>query len=281
MGAATAFFAFFALPAINIILNHVLRIVFGENQIQINGKLFEELSQVFGNRSAHQIEDISQNLQHIPLHPLFTFVSFIFLLLSATTLFAVVKGSLNQLWNIKDKAKGNHAKFIKDRAIGLSMILFSGFLFITSLFSDLLLAELKVHLTLLSTPYQAAVMSTLNHVVSLVIFTLWFALLFKYLPDIMIRWKAIFIGAFVTAMLYKIGAFILEVVLIEGQVSTVFGTAASIVLILLFIFYASLIFYYGAAFTKTYAYFARLSPQPTSHATAYEITEIDIVTKAT
>jgi len=224
------------LPAISIILNQVLHILFNQNERAISGKLFGELSQVFGYRSAHQIEAISDNLKQIPVHPVFTFLSFLFLLLSATTLFAVIKGSLNQLWNIKEKAKGSRNRFLKDRLIGLFIILCSSFLFLFSLFSDLLLAEFKTQLTPLWAPYRVAVITVSNHFLSLLIFTLWFALLFKYLPDIKVKWKAIFVGAFVTGLLYKTGAFILEVLLIDGQTGAVFGAAGSIVLILLFIF---------------------------------------------
>jgi membrane protein len=274
MGSATAFFAFFALPAINIILNQILSIIFSTNDRAISGKLFGELSQVFGYRSAHQIENISDNLQDIPAHPLFNIFGFIFLVLSATTLFGVIKSSLNQLWNIKKKAKGSRNRFLKDRAVGLAIIVSTGLLWIVSLLTDVILSKLKAQLIPLSPNIQEGMIGSLNHISSLAIFVLWFALLFAYLPDIKVERKAIFIGAFVTGLLYKMGAYILEFLLIHGQVGVIFGASSSIVLILLFVFYSSLIFYFGAAFTKTYAHYARLSSYPASNATAYQITEI-------
>jgi membrane protein len=276
MGAATAFFAFFALPAIVIILSKVLSVVFSNQEGMISGKLFEELSQLFGSRSAHQVENISENLKHIPQSPLFTLIGSLFLILSSTTLFAVIKGSLNQLWNIKEKPLNSWLKFLMDRAIGLSIIIFSGFLFITSLLMDRLTSLIQHTLFSLMPHFNFPLVSVLNYILSVLVITLWFAVLFKYLPDIKIRWKAVLIGALVTSILYKVGEFVLERLLINGQAVTIFGSSASIVFILLFIFYSSLIFYFGAAFTKTYAGFAKLGHVPNLHSVAYQITEIEI-----
>ena len=276
MGAATAFFAFCALPAIVIILSKVLSVLFNDHEGIITDKLFQELSQVFGNRSAHQVEDISENLKQLPQSPLFTILGSIFLVLSSTTLFAVIKGSLNQLWNIKEKPLYTSVKFLRDRAISLSIILFSGVLFIASLLMDILTRLIQTNLSLLHSSFSFYVISILNYILSITVFTLWFAILFKYLPDIKIRWKVVLVGAFVTTILYKVGEFVLERFLIDGQAVTIFGASASIVFILLFIFYSSLIFYYGAAFTKTYALFARLRPLPNLHSVAYQINEITI-----
>jgi membrane protein len=274
MAAATSFFAFFALPPISLILSNLVSISSGNREGVIRGKLFDQLAHVFGNKSAHQLEDISENLQQIPVNPVFTILGIVFLLVSATTLFSLVKGSLNQLWNIKQKAKAATNSFLEDRLKGLAIILFSGILFITSLLADRLLAKLGKQLTIYLPQLQEMLSSLTNHLCSWLILTVWFAILFKYLPNINVRWKAVLVGAIVTSLLYKIGAYILEIVLIGSQAEVIFGASASIVLVLLFIFYASLIFYYGAAFTKVYAYYTRLFHRPTANATLYEIIEV-------
>jgi membrane protein len=198
----------------------------------------------------------------------------LFLILSATTLFTLIKGSLNQLWNIKQKAKGPNHSFLEDRLVGLAIILFSGVLFIASLLADLLLARLSGQIAFYLPKYYLVISSLLNHLCSWLILTVWFAILFKYLPNIKVDWKAVIVGASLTSFLYKLGAFILETVLIHGQTEVIFGASASIVLVLLFIFYASLLFYFGAAFTKVYAYYAHLFQRPTANATLYEIIEV-------
>lgn len=274
MGAATSFFAFFALPPITIILSKLVSVLLGNREGVISGKLFDQLAQVFGNKSAHELEDISDNLQAIPINPLFTILGALFLLLSATTLFTLIKGSLNQLWNIKEKAKATQHSFLEDRLVGIAIILFSGILFIASLFADVLVDKLGGQLAFSLPQYQVVISSLANHMLSWLILTLWFAVLFKYLPNIKVRWKAVLVGAIVTSILYKTGAYILEIILIHGQTEAIFGGSASIVLVLLFIFYASLIFYYGAAFTKVYAYYTHLFHKPTANATLYKIIEI-------
>lgn len=276
MGAATSFFAFFALPPITIILSKLVSLLLGNREGVISGKLFQQLAEVFGYKSAVQLENISQNLQDIPHNPVFTLLGVLLMLLSATTLFTLIKGSLNQLWNIKEKASVTKPKssFLEDRLIGLAIIVFSGVLFIASLLSDVLLARLSEQLAMHMPFFQLAISTVANHLLSVLILTLWFAIMFKYLPNIKVGWKAVLVGSFVTGLLYKVGAFILEIILIEGQAHVVFGAWASIVLVLLFIFYSSLIFYYGAAFTKVYAYYARLAARPTANATAYKVIEV-------
>jgi membrane protein len=274
MGAATAFFSFFALPPIVILLSEVLNILFRKRGKIISNQLFDQLSQLFGSKSASQIANISHNLQDIPQNWLFTVLGFLFLLVGATTLFAIVKSSLNQIWNVKEKTDTTWTHLLKDRGVALGIILFSGILFTLSLLIDTSLALLREHLGIISLYSKGIFIGVIDQIASLVMNATWFAMLFKYLPDIRIRWKAIWVGAGVTTILFKSGAFILEKLLIQGQVGTIFGASGAIVLILLFVFYSSLIFYYGAAFTKAYVQSVHMELEPKSNAVAYEITEI-------
>lgn len=267
MAGATAFFTLFALPPIVIILSQVLSLLFNDHQRLFSGRLFEQLAELFGAQSARQLQDISQHLQPKATHSVSTSLSVALLLLASTTLFAVIKNSLNQLWNVKAKSDRTFIHVLKERGIALLIILGSGLLFTASLAVDGLMPTASG---------DDGLRTSVGHsMASVALLTAWFALLLRYLPDVRVRWRAVWMGAFVTSLLFSVGAALLSRLLTHRQISSLYGGSAPLVLILLFVFYCSLIFYYGAAFTRQYTQFARLDAEPDAYAVAYTITEVD------
>jgi membrane protein len=121
--------------------------------------------------------------------------------------------------------------------------------------------------------------SILNYIFSIIIVTLWFAMVFRYLPDGRPEWRIAFAGAFLTSILFTIGKIVLHWLLTYSNINTLYGTSASIVLLLLFVFYASLILYYGAAFTKVWGMYKDDPIRPLPHATHYRLVEAEIQMK--
>ncbi|QKZ13809.1 YihY/virulence factor BrkB family protein [Spirosoma sp. KUDC1026] len=274
MAGATSFFTFFALPPIVIMLSNVLSPVLNEQHQLVSYRLFAELSKLLGPRSANQLQDISQHLQNRPPTLPMTLVGFFLLLLASTTLFSVVKSSLNQLWNVRPKASRGFVHTLKDRGIALVIILFSGLLFSISLTIDQRLAVLQQGM-LTSTPTLRDWLSSGgNYLLSVVIITFWFASVFNYLPDVRVPRRAVWVGALVTSVLFKVGELILNRLLINSQVANLYGASGSVILLLLFVFYSSLIFYYGASFTRTFARTNQPDPEPNATAVSYEITDL-------
>lgn len=273
MAGATAFFTFFALPPIVIILSQVLSPLFTNDQ-QVSSQLFDKLAELFGPRSASQLEDISLHLQQSRPTPWLTLMSVVLLLLASTTLFTVIKNSLNQLWNIKAKPDRTFVHALLDKVIGLTIIVFSGVLVMISLFLNQTLSRMRSQWSLDSWAYYEHLVSFGHYLLAVLLLTVWFAVVFKYLPDVRIRWKAIWRGAFVTSVLFNIGQLLLDRLLIHSPVSSLYGASGAVILILLFVFYSALILYYGAAFTRQYAQDAHLDAQPNAHAVSYEITEV-------
>jgi membrane protein len=253
MAAATAFFSFFALPPIIIILSSVLSRLFDDRYQRVSGQLFDELADLFGPKSANQLEDISQRLQFPKPSLLLTAISFILLFTASTTLFAIVKNSLNQLWNVKPRAGLGVVNVLTDKLIALAIILGSGLLFSTFLMVEQLVSQVGGALALSSLAYYKGMVGIARLVASVLIRTVWFALLFKFLPDVRIAWRAVWLGAFFTSCLFKLGEGVLNYLLIDSQVGSLYGTAGAIILLLLFVFYASLMFYYGATFTRQFS----------------------------
>jgi membrane protein len=140
--------------------------------------------------------------------------------------------------------------------------------------SDTLLFVLSGYLAKLIPRYNLDIIHIVSHILSIVVETIWFAVLFKYLPSMRIAWQAILAGAIVTGVMFELGKIILGKLLINSGVTSVYGAAGSFVLLLLFVFYSSMILFYGAAFTKTFALHTGKYMVPKPHAIQYEIREL-------
>ncbi|UHG92336.1 YihY/virulence factor BrkB family protein [Spirosoma oryzicola] len=275
MAGATAFFAFFALPPIVIILSSVFSQLFNKRYQYISGALIEELAELFGHKSASQLEDISQRLQQPKPDPLLTILGFVLLFVASTTLFAILKNSLNQLWNIKSKPGRNVLYTLVDKLVALAIIIGSGLLLSLSVAVEQLMTVTGNSLSLSSLSYYNELTGLGHYSVSILIRVVWFASLLKFLPDIRIPWQSVWLGALFTSVLFKAGESVLNRLLINSPVASMYGQSGAIILVLLFIFYASLIFYYGAAFTRRYSEWTHQEVTPNSRAISFTITEED------
>jgi membrane protein len=269
-GASTAFFTTFALPPILVILTNLFGMMY--NAEFISQRLMLTLQDLFGSRGATQLYEVLQNIQRIPTHWSYALIGMVFLIFVSTTLFIVVQKSLNELWNIRPRTKGRKLKkLVKNRAVSLAIILVSGILFVVSLLADSAVAYIGSSLENYLPTATAWLIRIANVLASLVFVTIWFAITFKYLPDAHLRWRPIWVGAGVTAGLFTIGKFILNHLLINSNLGPIYGPSASVLLIMLFVFYSSMILFYGASFTRTYANYAFFHIRPKSFARLYKL----------
>ncbi|MFY0254103.1 YihY/virulence factor BrkB family protein [Chitinophaga sp. 30R24] len=273
MAGATAFFTTFALPAILIILIQLFRLIF---RIQHPGRhLMMQLEGLFGRETTEAILGTLQAFRSIAQNWIIAIGGFIFLLFVATTLFKIIKGSLNELWRIRRIHKESVFQILVSRLKAALVIVFAGILFIMDLIAEAARAFLgkyiDLYLPVLATYYNSA----LNYVISVLIVTIWFFLVFYFLPDGRPRWKAGLTGALVTSILFNIGKAVLKVMLTYGSINSIYGASASTVLILLFMFYASLIFYYGACFTDAWSARTHRPIHPLRSASKYKLTLSD------
>jgi len=200
-------------------------------------------------------------------------MTIIVVLFLSTSLFRLVQISLNRLWKVREHW-AQWKKMLLTRAISLLLILITTALFFASAMIEL---GLQLFGDYLSENVFEINLQIINTVVDIINFFLtigWFALLYKLLPDVRIKWKPAIIGAAVTTALFMLGKFILWYAVVDRDLDTIFGVAASIIVVALWLFYASIIFFYGAAFTKVYSYFIGLPLQPADYAHRYEIKEI-------
>ena len=248
--SSTAFFATFSLSPIIILLVNLYGIYFTSEKI--GHQMFQAVGSTFGTETAKDIESIVGNFMAVESGWLITLASSIFFLFVATTLLTVVKKSIHKLWHIRRKPEW-HLRYVGwERGTAVLLIFFSGILLLLSILVDTGLAVSRDYLETVWPGVAIIVVKGLNLIFSLVVVTIWFALVFRILPEARVKWEVAFAGGFLTGVLFHIGQLILSKVLIHSRMASIFGATTSLAVILLFIFYCSFILYYGAAFTHEY-----------------------------
>lgn len=270
MAGATAFFTTFALPPILVILTQVLGLVFSTQRVR--QQLIERLMEYIGSEAVEQVVNTLSAFRRLAQNGYIIAVGFLFLLFVATTLFKVIKSSVNEIWRIKLVKSISLWKGLRSRLKSVIVILFAGILFVVGLVGEGIQAFVGSYIFELSPLVAAYFNSVLNYIVSLLVVTAWFFVVFRYLPDGRPSWKIALTGAFCTGLLFTVGKVVLRWLLTYSNINTIFGASASIVLLLLFVFYSSLILYFGAAFTKVWAAHRREPIKPLPGAIAYKLT---------
>jgi membrane protein len=272
LAGATAFFTTFAFPPISIILIQMFGLFY--NPDKLGKKFFEQLSEVLGKESGSQIRRTFWGFKSLAQNWYITIGGFIFLMFVATTLFKVIKDSINQLWSIKlDQQKGI-GPTLQTRLVSLVVIILAGLLFLSGMLAEGYQLVLTNYLAKLFPATGSILNQVISKLLSILIVTTWFTILFKFLPDAVPSWRVAISGAFFTGLFFTIGKMIILTMLPFRKLNSVFGASTSIVLLLLFLFYSSFILYYGACFTKVYAKFIKDPILPGAHAFRYELAEI-------
>lgn len=271
MAGATAFFTIFALPPILLILTQVLGLLY-KGEI-VNQQLFVKLTDIVGKRSVQQLIVVLNSFTIMAKNWLVTIGGFIFLLFVATTLFKVIKSSLNQIFKLRIVKKRTVGYVLSSRLKSIAVILITGFLFVIGLLSESMQAILGSYIGEFSPFLGGFFQSALNYLLSLTIVTLWFAALFQYLPDARQEWKIVLAGGFITSVLFNIGKIAIRWLLIKSNINNIYGASGSIVLLLLFVFYSALILYFGAAITKVWGLYQGKKGKPLHYAVHYHLEE--------
>ena len=273
LAGATAFFTNFALPPILIILIRLFGI-FTDRRLLVT-HLFERLNNILDDESIAQIRLTLRNIRGINQEWYITLFSFVFFLFVATTLFNVIKNSLEQIWNIGLQDKKGIVDTLKSRAISVTIILLAGILFFIGLLADSIQAIIGSYLKTNSPSFELVATSIINQLVFVIIVTAWFTILFRFLTNGRPTWRAAISGGLLTGCLFTAGKFILRILLPLSNISNIYGSAGSIIVIMLFVFYSSLIFYFGASFIKALSVGRDTPIIPKNGAFAYELTAID------
>ncbi len=274
LSAALAYYTVFALSPMLIVLISVVSIFYDKEKTR--GEIYGHIQSVVGSDAAASIQEI---IGKAALSPSFTFASVIgviALVFSATGVFAEIQSSINLIWNLKIKPKkGGILKMLKIRLISFSLIISLGFIALVSLLINYLVDALSAKLEKILPKDTLYFSYIINVVITLLAISILFAIIFKFLPDAMIKWKDVRVGAVTTAILFMIGKFVIGLYLSKGKPGTAFGAAGSMIIILLWVYYSSIILYFGAAFTKNYAQATGRHIYPNDYAVFIEQVEVE------
>ncbi len=274
MAGTTAYFAIFSMVPIIIIIVAVFGMVTGDETI--SEKLFEELGRLVGQENTAVLENAIKNYNLSENSVTGTVVGLIFFLVSATTLFSSLQSSINFIWRVKPRAnlKMNVLSLLRSRMLSFGVILSLGFVLLVSLIIDAIIAFVKEFLATQISPDFIFLAQVTNFVVSLAIVSFVIAVIYKYLPDVKVKWSASLFGAFITAILFAAGKLGIGFLIGNSNMGQVYGAASSIVVILIWIYFASLIFYFGVELTYQYSRYYNHENTPASFAVSFEINRL-------
>jgi membrane protein len=182
-----------------------------------------------------------------------TVVGLVTLVIGATSVFGEIQDSINSIWKLKAKPKKGWLKILINRLISFSMVVCLGFLLMVSLLINGLMDAFIQKLTEIFPGIKVFTVYSFNMLITFLITSFLFAIIFKFLPDAKIKWKHVRAGAFTTALLFLIGKFLIGFYLGHSKLSSAYGAAGSVIVILLWVYYSAIILYFGAEFTRAYA----------------------------
>jgi membrane protein len=251
LSGALAYFTVFSIGPMLIVIIFFADLFYGKEAVE--GTIFSQIEGFVGASAAAQIQEIIRNASLSGKGPVTGIIGVITLLIGATTVFAEIQDTINTIWRLKAKPKKGWLKILLDRLLSFSIVVSIGFLLLVSLVITGLVEALSNRLINIFPDIALLLIYIFNLLVTFGVVTLLFAIIFKVLPDAKIKWRDVITGAMVTAVLFMLGKFGITFYISSSNVSTAYGTAGSFVILLVWVYYSSIILYFGAEFTKAYA----------------------------
>lgn len=271
--SSIAFYTIFSLPAI-LIISLSIGATFYERDV-VQAELINQVGRLIGRESAADIEQILINAALDSTGTVAKIVGIVTLVFSATTVFVSLQTSINKIWGIKPKPERGIVKYLLDRLLSLAMVISIGFLLLVSLIVDAALVILQTGLSKVLAGWTLYIVTGFNIFISLVLITLIFAMMFKVLPDAKIRWKDVWVGALVTTVLFTLGKYLIGFYLGNSSVNSAYGAAGSLVIILIWVYYSTVIFLFGAELTSVFAEKTGSKVTPYHHAVKVQLVEVE------
>ncbi len=269
--ASLAYYTVFSIAPLLVIISTLAGIFYGKEAVQ--GQVFEQLQGLVGTVAAGQIQDIIKNIHLVGNTFFASIVSIIILLIGATTIFGEVQDSFNKIWGLRIKTKKTWWKLILTRLLSFSIIICIGFIMVVSLILNALVSAFGKFLGRYIHNFSVYFIQTSEAILSLIIVAFLFSLMFKVLPDAKIKWKDVLFGGFITAVFFTLGKLAIGFYLGKSNLTTLYGAAASIIIIMVWVYYSSIILYLGAEFTKVHSKFFGGNIQPNDFAEWIKIEE--------
>jgi membrane protein len=249
--AVIAYYAIFSIPGLLVLIISIAGYFFGNDNV--NQNILEQISSTMGFETSSQINQILIKSTASKSTIWGSILGGIILLAGSTAVFVELQKSLNLIWQVEVVPQNGIFTILKARLFSFGLILAIAFLMMVSLLVSTGLSTMANWFKVYVDDSTIIIFNTLNFLFSFVVISMLFALMFKILPDAKIRWKYVWLGSLVTGILFTIGKTLLALYFIMANPASVYGVAGTIILILLWVSYSSMILFFGAEFTATYA----------------------------
>jgi membrane protein len=276
MSAALAYYTVFSIAPMLIVIISLCDIFYGKAAIE--GTIYQHIQGFVGQDAALQVEQIIKNATISRGVSWASVIGIAALIFAATGVFAEIQDSINFIWRLKAKPKKGWLKLILDRLLSFSMVVTLGFILLVSLIVNSVLDLAGQQLLKLFPGIELYVAYGINVFITFLTISFLFAIIFKVLPDARIKWRDVIVGSVTTAVLFMLGKFVIGYYLGKTHISTTYGAAGSVVVILLWVYYSAMILYFGACFTHAYAKRTGRNIYPNDY--AVWIQEIELENKA-
>jgi membrane protein len=261
--AALAFYTMFSLAPMLLVVIAVAGAIWGEDAVR--GQIVREFEGLMGRDAARTVQEVLRSAVRLPSGPVATAIGIVTLLSGATAFFVQLQDSLNHAWEVAPRPGHLVSSFLWKRLISFGMVVGIGFLLLVSLAVSAALSSLEAYVERYMAASPVAFLQAVNQVLSFGVIALLFALIYRVLPDAKIAWRDVALGAVVTALMFTVGKYLIGLYLGRTRIASAYGAAGSVVVILIWVYYSTLVLLLGAEFTRVYSRRfrpTRVQPEP-------------------
>jgi membrane protein len=277
LSASLAYYTVFSIAPLLIIIISLAGLFLGQDAA--TDKLYPQISSYVGSEAAVQIQEALKKLQLSGKSGVAVVIGTVTLLLGASSIFIEIQDSLNIIWRVKAKPKRGWVKLLQNRFVSFSLIISLGFLLLASLLVNIIIDAVGKKIEHFLPEITGLLLKVVNLGLTLVVISVLFGIIFKFLPDVKIKWRDVRTGAFFTSLLFMLGQYFISLYIQYTAQGSAYGAAGSIIVILVWIYYTSAILYIGAEFTQVYAEAIGSPIEPAEYAVHIQQTEVEQVVK--
>jgi membrane protein len=275
LGAALAYYTVFSLAPLILVLLAIVGFLFRDDPAGAWNKITQQMSYFLDPSALQVVQNIAQKASQPGKSVIATIIGVALALFGATGVFGQLQDALNTIWGVKAKPGTGIWGFLRARFLSFAMVAGICFLLLVSLAIEALLKGFS-HYVQSVVPGGIVIALTVYLVFDFVVVVLLFAMIFKFLPDVKIQWRDVWIGAVMTAIFFGIGKWALGLYLSSGAAGSAYGAASSLITLLLWVYYSSQILLFGAEFTQVYSDRAGRGVEPSEYAVRVQTSEIEV-----
>ena len=272
LSASLSFYTIFAIGPMMLVIIYISSLFWGRQAIE--GTIHDRISGLIGDEAAIQIQELIKNAS-ISSNSYMAFVGIVTLVFAATTVFTQIQDTINTIWNLKVKAGRGWQRILKNRLLSFSIVAGLCFLLLISLLLDGIMEGFMSKLQEHFPQIAIAVVYVVNLLLTLLVVASLFAFIYKVLPDAILQWKDVMVGALFAALMFMVGKFCITFYINNSNVGSTYGSAGSLVILLLWIYYSATILYFGAEFTKAYALKFGAEIRPKDYAVTIKVVVVE------